>query len=59
MCTCTRPQIVSSLHIHLQLVKPLSSVLTAAFPERMSAVASTGQITQLHKENHSLQSQEL
>ena len=39
---CSHPQIVSSLHIHLQPVKAHSLLLIAAFSERMSKVAITG-----------------
>jgi len=38
---CSHPQIVSSLHIHLQPVKAHSLLLIAAFSERMSQVAIT------------------
>ena len=39
--TCSRPQIVPSLHIHLQSVKAHPILLTAAISERMCKVAST------------------
>jgi len=41
--TCSRPQILPSLHIHLQSVKAHPILLTAAFSERMCKVASTVQ----------------
>jgi len=40
--TCSRPQIVPSLHNHLQLVKAHSILLAVAFSERMCQVANTG-----------------